>query len=370
MLKLTAALVFLSVALSPIYLFSSGLPQPADFIMVAAIVAASVFALATRGDMMIGSIPGSFGLLVIWVALVSLVWALVYSSEEFLWAPLFWLYNFFASAIVLLILTRLHNGRELLSWALIAALAVSTSGVFLDLRDPLGRTTGFFNNPNQLAYFSMCAVASLMVLNGFRVSSMPVVAGYTMGVIGLLSAVSLGALAGSAGLLLALVVANVKRLSSIIAMPIGAIIVIFAVAAVDTQFDGVFASGLESRLSRLDTKVDNIYVERNYQRILLFPEYNFLGAGSAHHEERFHPHGRNEIHSSFGALLFNFGIVGLTLFLLYLFHVLRGASLPILLTVSAPLLYSVTHMGLRFTPFWILLIIIFHHVQMTHAKGR
>ena len=87
------------------------------------------------------------------------------------------------------------------------------------------------------------------------------------------------------------------------------------------------------------------------------------GEGSA---ERFPGYGKHEIHSSFGNLLFSYGAVGLALFLLLLWRALRNAPVYIWLIMAAPLTYSTTHMGLRSTAFWFLVVF----VTVMYAKRR
>lgn len=370
MLKLISALYFFALAVSAIYVFPSGLPQPTDFIMAFAFALSFFHAMHIRGDMGLGAVPSGLFLSVLWITIVSFVWAIVYSNANFLMDPLFWSYNLLVSAVTLLILRKIESGQQIISFAILIALSVSALGAALGLRDQLGRNTGFFNNPNQLAYFSICATACLMVLNNFRISSVTIIAAYILGGIGLLSAASIGAMAGAFGLVLALIVANARSFLAFVFLPVGAIVVVSALVFFDGYFDNKISDILAVRIERSGTKIDDIYTERNYDRIVYFPEYNILGAGSALHQERFHPHGRNEIHSSFGALLFNYGILGLGLFLIYLFSVLRHASLPILLTVSAPLIYSVTHMGLRFSLFWVLLAIVYFKSRSAPTLGE
>lgn len=370
MLNIVKILYFISISTSSIYLFQSGLPQPADFVMSLAILFSFFYALIHRGDMGLGSIPNSLFFLSIWVALVGIVWAIVFSSGLFLMEPIFWVYNVLVSSMTLFILRDGKNGQGLISQAIIIALTLSALGATLALRDPMGRNAGFFNNPNQLAYFSICATACLMVLNDFRMSSTKIIVGYVLGGVGLMSSASLGAMAAATSLVLALIVANARSFVGFVSLPLGVVVIIFALVNFDNYFDSAITNTLESRIERAATKVDDLYTERNYQRIFYFPEYNFLGAGSALHEERFFPHGRHEIHSSFGALLFNYGIIGLLLFMAYLFSVVRRANIAMLLTASAPLIYSLTHMGLRFTMFWVLLAIILHKSRALSALDK
>jgi hypothetical protein len=67
----------------------------------------------------------------------------------------------------------------------------------------------------------------------------------------------------------------------------------------------------------------------------------------------------NEVHSTFGGVVNNYGLVGLILFMVpivWWLAILRDAfGLKGVAYIAGPsLLYGLTHNGIRFTPFWLL----------------
>jgi hypothetical protein len=64
--------------------------------------------------------------------------------------------------------------------------------------------------------------------------------------------------------------------------------------------------------------------------------------------------GDHEIHSSAGTVFFSYGIVGVALFLYFLWQLLRGASVRSMFILVPPLLYTIAHQGLRVSLLWIL----------------
>ena len=71
--------------------------------------------------------------------------------------------------------------------------------------------------------------------------------------------------------------------------------------------------------------------------------------------------GRNltmEIHSTPATALFSYGVIGLTSFLAMLVLAGRRGEFGYWMIIAAPLAYSMTHMGLRFTLFWLLIALI------------
>ena len=115
-----------------------------------------------------------------------------------------------------------------------------------------------------------------------------------------------------------------------------------------------------------DRKVANAVDERGYSRILEYPEYVILGAGEGA-RYRFGPEHSHELHSSLGTLLFSYGVPGLAFFLLMLLFVLRRKRFSVWLLTMAPLIYSLSHQGLRTTLFWIFLTIVWLYAPETRT---
>ena len=256
--------------------------------------------------------------------------------------------------------------RNYLLFGLCASLIVSGIGVLVSLDASL-RSVGFFNNPNQLAYFSLLGISSLLVLLRFRIPLKPlVILSLLAGVLGIFAGASLAAMAGLLLVAIGYMMKNISPRRLIATLGWGAIIVvIFAIT--DLPFVSKVYENVSSRLLVAENKFSGMAAERNYDRILAFPEYTLFGAGEGH-LERFYPYSSLEIHSSFGNLLFCYGIIGLGLFLALLYRVLRRAPLSIWLVISGPLLYSLTHMGLRTTMFWILIAVIWSEYRLERKE--
>jgi len=88
-----AMLVFvIGLSLSSLYVFDSGIPQPADVIL-----SFSAFLIlchsALQGRLILNSVPASWLALVAWVFVVCLIWSLALASYDFFINFSFWLYN-------------------------------------------------------------------------------------------------------------------------------------------------------------------------------------------------------------------------------------------------------------------------------------
>ena len=367
--RISSVLLLLSLATASLYIYPSGLPQPADFIMVLFVI--SVFAKiflsgASFYDNEVLLFKAWF-VLIFWVLLVSIFWALRLSSWNIMMAPLFMVYNF---VVIFSVANFIAKERNFIIFrrAICLGLVVSGFGVVISLGFTV-RPTGFFNNPNQLAYFSLCSMAALLALYNFKVPFrfFPMMA-FLCGILGIVVPASLGAIAGAFLLIIAVVLSSFKSVKSII---LTSFVIFFSFSAL-IYFDGLtgghIKGNIETRMLRAETKVSDVYDERNYDRIMEFKQYWAFGAGHGEYE-RFYPFNKNEIHSSFGDMLFSFGFVGLVLFVAVLFFSVWKAPLPFWFTLAAPLLYSITHYGLRSTTFWLAIIAISHSAGFWNDKS-
>jgi hypothetical protein len=88
--NLLALFFFLGLAFSSLYVFPSGNPQPADFLLLSA--AAGL--LLSHSDCLRGmTVLWPMVALAVWVAIVSSLWTALYPQGNFLKPPLFYIFN-------------------------------------------------------------------------------------------------------------------------------------------------------------------------------------------------------------------------------------------------------------------------------------
>jgi hypothetical protein len=357
---IAAVLLFLGLSLASLYVFPSGQPQPADFLLLGFAIIMSIMAL---GDdhLELSPFVVSWGMMVLWVLLVCLGWTLVMETTAFLLYPAFFIFNFLVGMAMLRFL-RIYGSyaRMLMRTAVSIALLVTASYVMVQLAMGVNRTTGSFNNPNQLAYFSLCGIVVLMVLDDFRPQLRPLaLSGLAAGMVGILAASSLAAMGGGALVAVGWAMANATQIKHFARLLVVVPLLLVVVMVINLRADGQVMHNLQSRMDRAPTKVESMYEERKFDRLVHFPEYAILGAGEGE-RQRFAPYHRNEIHSSYINMLFAYGIPGLGLFLLVIFTALRRAPVYVWVGLAGPLFYSVTHNGLRSTLFWLVLVLCWH----------
>ena len=152
--------------LTPIYVFESGLPQPADGLM-----AIMILVLATGYFVRVplyGNLYLIAAIVLTYIALVNWFWYAFYFDLTFLFTSSYYLYNLAVVVLVLSLLARFGTRflavtkaglAAALAIELIACLVVPTGSV---------REIGTFNNPNQLGYWSLAALACWLVLKEGR----------------------------------------------------------------------------------------------------------------------------------------------------------------------------------------------------------
>jgi hypothetical protein len=220
------------------------------------------------------------------------------------------------------------------------------------------RDSLFFDNPNQLGYYAISVLTLILLLEKYvSIGKLWVYASILLCTYFTFISVSKAAI--GAIILLAMVYLisnNILKVKTLIR------VVLLGLVLVVISLFTTLGSGLTDRLQgRLDQSVKPTEISeweyRGYDRISNHPEYLILGAGEGAYN-RFDTYIENhEIHSSFGTLLFCYGIPGLILFILFIKSIVKGVKKATLLYLIPVIAYGVTHMGLRFTMFYIVLAI-------------
>mgnify|MGYP005991633873 CR=1 FL=1 len=142
------------------------------------------------------------------------------------------------------------------------------------------------------------------------------------------------------------------------------------------NFDGNL--NLEN-LSKFTDRVSvvDVYSElqlRGYTRPLEYPEYILWGAGHGEHE-RFNGtagdgHAGTEVHSSFVGLLFYYGIVGTSLFIVFIYLSIKHVPTSALIILLITFVFGLTTYSLRTPIFWVLLAFITSYSYRKGALGE
>jgi hypothetical protein len=345
------------ILLDPIYVFKSGLPQPGDILLF--IFAPFVLA-RWKGRLRRQSARAARALMWFlgYVVLSAVLWSFIAgmwsfnAKRGFFQTP--WYYIFDALVfLVLLVLYERHGERfvKLTIWATLISVGLQFAITFIYTRGGPLRSYGLFNNANQLGYFAILSACLLFL--GARRARIPTLlfvgAQLACCYFALLSA-SRAAL-GAAAILMMVSVLN--QLKSLIAVGLIAAIFLFVT--------NPFEAAIDRAHTRITTDESlGLLEERGYDRIVDHPEYLLLGAGEGGYNRYYYTSAirAHEIHSSAGTLIFCYGIVGTSLFLVFLWNVIRGASPQRILLLLPAAAYGLSHQGLRFTSLWVLLAVV------------
>jgi hypothetical protein len=365
------------VLFSPVYLFAPGMPQPVDAVLallMVVLVTTFVIPVPVKKDLFLVG-----GLFLAHVVIVNLVWYSQLRETAFLRHALYYVFNFGAFMVVVSI-SRALGDRFVTAFRIAIAIAVAMEIVALFVLSPSAyRTAGTFNNPNQLGYWALLVGCSLLVLKRdqkMNLTDFAVLCG-----VGYLTMASLSkaAMLGFVVLLLTAIVFQrltrpMKSLLFALAF-IGSAVAITDSAQIAQVMSVGIVENVADRLGGIGAQGDDSLGGRGYDRIWRHPEHLIVGAGEGAHW-RFSAAQINarqaqlEMHSTFGTVLFSYGIVGLTLFLALLAMVFWRAPLAHALYSLPIWAYGVTHQGLRDTMLWVFLGLVFGLAHYGRSADR
>jgi len=339
------------IMLFPIYVTTSGLPQPGDLLLL---VLAPVALRGWNGRLRPGArrVVSSLMIFTGWVVLVNIGWSVLSNAwslslkHGFILSPFFYIYNALVFLVGLAMFERYgerfvyHTSR----WVIVSLLTqVALSFV---LRGGGDRGMILFNNPNQLGYYAV--VSSVLIVLTFRRANIS----SRLATIGLLAAMYLALISASkAGLIaMALIMGLglIDRLRTILLTAVVAGVLVIAVAPISNV--------VERAAARLQTPDELGFVEgRGYDRILAHPDMWLFGAGEGHYRRyRTEAQGSHELHSSLGTIFFCYGVIGTILFFAFVFRTVFLGNFRRILLMVPIFAYGLTHQGLRSSLLWIL----------------
>lgn len=363
LLKVRSALLLIGAACLPIYVLGSGGIQPAHAVLVlfaALTFLAKGFPVAIWWRLMLLMAFYSFA--------VETFYAFSGGDPRFVVNSIFFLYNaIIAGALYQHVkckgLSTLPTGIAIAG--VIAIVTVLNTGVDFREYNEAGRSTGTFNNPNQLGYFSVCLLSFtyLFVRTG-KLNYWLSLCLFAVSL--LLSIFSLSKAAMISNFLViffalkptgvrSLAVDNRSSRASLITWLVLALVgIMFVLLLVNSgSLDGFL---FVERLVGMAQESDSSLASRGYFAFLDGSAAQILfGLGTQNVEDVL----GHEVHSTFASTLNNYGLLGFMTFLsicgiwamrLWKFYGIVG----LICLAGPPMLYGITHNGTRFAIFWLL----------------
>ncbi len=353
-------IIYLYVITCPFYIFDSGLPQPSDGIAVLGIIYL-LFSTKMIPFFKIKAVKRLFQFVAL-ATFINLAYFFIYKSNgvdnRFYFPPLFYIFDMFFFVMILFIL---NNNFILkinhISLAILISLSVQVLMGLVHIGS--GRSSLFFNNPNQLGYYSLVSLTVFASLpSKYRANKLIILCAVLFSSYLILLSGSRAALLGVAllsGMIFLKEGIKVGFSSSIF------IIIVLVGSWYFLNKNDFFNSQIDSIKARQEVKANQGASEwqvRGYDRFVLNPEYVFFGAGEGVYE-RFNSYQHLEMHSGPGTILFSYGVLGFTFFFLFIKQVIKLNLLFNFLLLLPVFLYNLTHQGFREPLFWILLACIF-----------
>lgn len=362
--------LFFSIALYPVYTFSSGNPQVSDFVFL---VFAFFLSLSLLKDGCF-YIEKSYHLPIMlvwifffWVFVVNFYWSV--QGADFADQNLHILYSaIYFTVILVAASSKKIDFKEVVFYGVVTAIAIAFVGSLFVGQGVL-RSSATFNNPNQLAYFILLAV-SMMTLARFRLPKNSLLEIAVVGIATWLAFISgsltVWALMGCVITHFAIfrISIGLKHIPLVSIAILSYLLILLLNSSLSSDFliagfvdiDGIHHL-YETRIGTLDTKINNVEEERGYDRIIHNPQYIAFGAGVM---SDFWFNGM-EIHSTPGALIFYYGVVGFALFVVICFFptLPYGAYKVSLFPMLVVWAYTMTHIGFRATYFWLFIALLY-----------
>lgn len=347
-------------SLVPFYVFRPGLPQPGDMIALSGIM---LLFLSYMISPVMRVNPAFFfaGIFALLTLVINLLHYLFLPDMRFLLSSVYYIYNFglFMLGVTLFASNPILT-TNIARYILAALIVIQVFYAHLMPNIFSWRESGSFFTPNQLAYWTLLAATSYVVLkreqpfNLFDIGLL-IIAGYLQ----ILSLSKAGMITYALFLVFLLFHPSFARQYLLVACII--FVGIIAFVAKDGMDNIMYTQEL-SFLDKAMTRLENIGAEkddnleaRGYLRLLDYPQYLLLGAG----EGGFERFGRLEIHSGLATILFSYSIFGFAFFLTFLFFVFNKLPWYYWLLMIPILLFGLVHQNVRFGFFWTFLSIMY-----------
>lgn len=350
--------------LKPFYFWGSGLPQISDCILILL----TVFYILRR-KLLIYFFSKSKGFIyfslafILYAAVVNGIWSLILGIDfEFFTTSAFYVFNFIAS--LLMVLLYYEYRQQLYKYIFVsvsASIFLQMVMYFVSGGFKGERSTSFFNNPNQLGYYSLLILGFLLVVSEKRkIRRSYFIISIGASLILCFSSLSKAAIITYSGMLLYFLMSklirkkiNVKRVAAYFLV----LLVLLAVgyASWERIASNELYAAVQERISSIGADTDDNLSARGYDRLTKYPHYLIFGAG----EGQYLRFGYTvEFHSTLGNILVSYGIVGLLLYLASIILAIKNNGFREGYIIFFIFLYGLTHNGIRNTLLWMLVALI------------
>lgn len=354
--------LLLGIISTPFYIFSSGSLQPSHFCLLLFVFSWLLYKKDFYVDRKLFLLTMPF---FIYVVLVNLIYSIYYQDTSFFSYPLNLTFDFLILFSLVSFLQGIDNKNikkipYLMFFILSMLFCIWLAGLGEYKFYP--RYNGYFNDPNQMAFFVLCVatIASLYIKNIYFYFSVIFVA-----LALILFTQSRSAILGVFILLTSLFFLYWKgnKNSIVVVISLLLFVSIFLLFSFNYISQISYIQSVSERFA--ETDIGEQSDVRGYTRILNYTQYLFFGAGQGL-DMRFNS--PVEIHSTWAGILFYYGVVGMSLFLVFIINILKNLNIYQKILFLVPLMYSFSTFGARTVIFWILVACFYHAAKLNKAK--
>jgi len=340
--------ILLGYFLSQFYIFSSGLPQPSHIFIILSFLLFGI--LYNKINI---SESRNLIIFVVYVTFVNVFFTFLVGDLSYIISTIYWLFNLILFLVLvnlnfLSIKKLLYYLKFIIPLSLILNIIIWVVG--LGRYDFNPRYNGYFNDPNQMAFWVLCSCAmGLILINNLKVKIIV----YSLSFFLILLTMSRSATLGFIILTFGLVFQHKSRLDLKIIFSLISLLTVITLFFILLNFG--FLDNIVTRFSQGIESNDQQASDRGFTNLIDYPQYLLFGAGQGAYY--LFSSSNHEIHSTWFGILFYYGIIGLFLFVSFLFNIFRKLNFAEKIIFLSPMFYGFFTYNARTLVFWFLVAI-------------
>ena len=372
LINVTLFCIVTSILMKPLYLWSSGLPQISDFLSILGILCFIVYSLKNKvcfsnDKKMILNIF-CFFVLYTWVINISL--SIIYSNPEAIKSSIYYTYNLTYAFVLIVTIETIYsknNNILMINHFVLLSLFIGLILVSLLLILPPDYGTRYsltFNNPNQLASYVML-ISVILVFFSIDYRRLVTYKYKTLTLITLMLMIVVSIASQSVAAIFAVVMASILFVNFMYVgyqrVVLFFLVFILFIYFISSNIDYYFSEVMVRMDDKISTSsIDDFFKERGYDRIFNHLDLIIFGAGEGIYSRLnsfiIDDYYQLELHSTFGNILFSYGLFGFLLFLLVIIRMCcKNLNYMFILMFMMP--YLLTHNLIRQPLFWFFLMV-------------
>lgn len=388
-MKLISLLLYIYLLLRPYYFFSSGGLQISDTFIIIAFIFYLILNKNKRKKIFnIKNENKFFVIFIILTCVVNGIYFLIYNDFKFILSSLY--YIFILMALVLFSYSFKNNKKfmkiadKIFKFNLLIQFIIYISG--MGRYYSLSRYMGTFNDPNQFGYYILLIFAFISIFNvKLNNKNYEKFIYFVISIILIFASGSTGMLLGITVMVILEVLKVIKYIYRYINKGLASLVFLIPIILIFFSIYNINLTDIKNiniinrtyqkinkfsnePFSNSDYQNMNIFEERGYDKLYLYPQYLLYGSGEGYYERFTLSAYSNEIHATLPSIWFYYGVIPLLFLLNWMYKKLHNLSVDIKIIYFALILESFTLLNQRQVLFWII-IVLGEHFRKTNNKN-